>query len=190
MSSEDPTASLHAAAQHAAELIAQADALVIAAGAGMGVDSGLPDFRGNAGFWNAYPALGREGMAFYEVASPSTFSSRPRLAWGFYGHRLALYRATLPHAGFAMLKRWGEQMLHGSFVYTSNVDGQFQRAGFEENASWSATDRSINCSACSRAVTTSGRPMRWCLRSTRNAASCAACCRTARTALAWRDPTS
>ena len=42
---------------HAAELIEQADALVIAAGAGMGVDSGLPDFRGNAGFWNVYPAL-------------------------------------------------------------------------------------------------------------------------------------
>jgi len=35
-------------------LIAQADAIIIAAGAGMGVDSGLPDFRGNTGFWNAY----------------------------------------------------------------------------------------------------------------------------------------
>ena len=41
----------------AAELIEQADAIVIAAGAGMGVDSGLPDFRGNEGFWKAYPAL-------------------------------------------------------------------------------------------------------------------------------------
>ena len=41
----------------AAELIADADALIIAAGAGMGVDSGLPDFRGNEGFWRAYPAL-------------------------------------------------------------------------------------------------------------------------------------
>jgi len=35
-------------------LIAQADAIIIAAGAGMGGDSGLPDFRGNTGFWNAY----------------------------------------------------------------------------------------------------------------------------------------
>jgi NAD-dependent SIR2 family protein deacetylase len=38
----------------AANLIVNADALVIAAGAGMGVDSGLPDFRGNEGFWKAY----------------------------------------------------------------------------------------------------------------------------------------
>ena len=30
----------------AAEVIAQSDAIVILAGAGMGVDSGLPDFRG------------------------------------------------------------------------------------------------------------------------------------------------
>ena len=42
-----------------AELIAQADGLLITAGAGMGVDSGLPDFRGSEGFWGAYPALGR-----------------------------------------------------------------------------------------------------------------------------------
>jgi NAD-dependent SIR2 family protein deacetylase len=34
-----------------------ADGLMITAGAGMGVDSGLPDFRSNNGFWKAYPAL-------------------------------------------------------------------------------------------------------------------------------------
>ena len=31
-------------------LTGQADAVIIAAGAGMGVDSGLPDFRGDKGF--------------------------------------------------------------------------------------------------------------------------------------------
>ncbi|MGE3550257.1 MAG: NAD-dependent deacetylase, partial [Geobacter sp.] len=35
----------------AAELVRTAEALIITAGAGMGVDSGLPDFRGNQGFW-------------------------------------------------------------------------------------------------------------------------------------------
>ena len=52
----------------AADLLAAADGLLIAAGAGMGVDSGLPDFRGNAGFWNAYPALGAAGTPFMDVA--------------------------------------------------------------------------------------------------------------------------
>ncbi|MQA39633.1 SIR2 family NAD-dependent protein deacylase [Rugamonas aquatica] len=120
-----------AALQQAADLVHQADALIVAAGAGMGVDSGLPDFRGNDGFWKVYPALGRAGMAFSSVATPYTFRSDPTLAWGFYGHRLQLYRDTPPHAGFALLKAWGDAMDGGYGVFTSNVDGHFQRAGFD-----------------------------------------------------------
>jgi NAD-dependent SIR2 family protein deacetylase len=101
------------AIEQAAALIAQADALVIAAGAGIGVDSGLPDFRGNAGFWKAYPALANDGVGFMDIASPSAFHADPRRAWGFYGHRLALYRKTVPHAGFALLRKWGEAMPRG-----------------------------------------------------------------------------
>jgi NAD-dependent SIR2 family protein deacetylase len=51
-------------------------------------------------------------------------------AWGFYGHRVALYRKTVPHAGFELLRRWGDAMPNGYFVFTSNVDGHFQKAGF------------------------------------------------------------
>lgn len=120
--------------QQAANLIEDADALIVAAGAGMGVDSGLPDFRGREGFWRAYPALGREQVDFHSIASPDAFRAQPRRAWGFYGHRLNLYRATVPHAGFEILKRWGEQRPHGYAVFTSNVDGQFQKAGLSERA--------------------------------------------------------
>jgi NAD-dependent SIR2 family protein deacetylase len=120
--------------QHAAELIEQADALVIAAGAGMGVDSGLPDFRGNDGFWKAYPALAAAKLDFMDMASPRTFKNDPKLAWGFYGHRLNLYRQTIPHQGFHILRGWCDRMLLGSWVFTSNVDGQFQKAGFPEES--------------------------------------------------------
>lgn len=119
------------AIEHAASLIEHADALIVAAGAGMGVDSGLPDFRGAEGFWRAYPALREAKMDFYKIASPRAFQDSPELAWGFYGHRLSLYRDTVPHAGFELLKRWGEQTIHGLSVFTSNVDGQFQKAGFD-----------------------------------------------------------
>lgn len=97
----------------------------------MGVDSGLPDFRGPAGFWRAYPPYERLGLAFEEIADPVHFVRDPELAWGFYGHRLALYRATVPHAGFAVLRRWAGRV--PTRVFTSNVDGQFQRAGFVED---------------------------------------------------------
>jgi NAD-dependent SIR2 family protein deacetylase len=119
--------------RRAAELISQADALVIGAGAGVGVDSGLPDFRGNVGFWNAYPALARAQLNFTDIANPRTFELDPALAWGFYGHRLDLYRKTVPHAGFGILRKWSESIPLGHWIFTSNVDGQFQKAGFTED---------------------------------------------------------
>ncbi|MDC0673523.1 SIR2 family NAD-dependent protein deacylase [Nannocystis radixulma] len=119
-------------AARAAAAVRSADALLICAGAGMGVDSGLPDFRGPEGFWRAYPAARRLGLQFHDLADPRWFFEDPALAWGFYGHRLNLYRDTTPHAGFAMLQRWAARASAGAFVFTSNVDGQFQRAGFPD----------------------------------------------------------
>ena len=116
--------------EQAAKLIASVDGLLITAGTGMGVDSGLPDFRGNDGFWEAYPALAASGINFTSIANPYAFRKAPRRAWGFYGHRLALYRKTVPHEGFEILKKMANRMPSGAFVVTSNVDGQFQKAGF------------------------------------------------------------
>ena len=124
--------------QRAAAAIRTADALLVTAGAGMGVDSGLPDFRGNQGFWKAYPVVARLGLSFADMANPSWFENDPHLAWAFYGHRLNLYRNTTPHEGFAILLAWAAKKTHGSFVFTSNVDGQFQKAGF-------AADRVVEC---------------------------------------------
>jgi NAD-dependent SIR2 family protein deacetylase len=115
----------------AANLIADADALLITSGAGMGIDSGLPDFRGENGFWNAYPALGNLGISFTQIANPKAFRQHPELAWGFYGHRLRLYRDTVPHEGFQRLLQLAAQMPLGMRHFTSNVDGQFQKAGFK-----------------------------------------------------------
>jgi NAD-dependent SIR2 family protein deacetylase len=122
----------------AARALAEADALLITAGAGMGVDSGLPDFRGNAGFWKAYPRFAKLGLSFVDLANPRWFVEDPELAWGFYGHRLNLYRATTPHRGFGDLLELARKKAFGVFVFTSNVDGQFQKAGF-------APDRIVEC---------------------------------------------
>lgn len=117
----------------AAAAIERAGAVVITAGAGMGVDSGLPDFRGDHGFWKAYPMYERLGINFVGAANPAHFERDPAFGWGFYGHRTNLYRDTVPHAGFAMLLDWIGRFNLEYFVVTSNVDGQFQKAGFEED---------------------------------------------------------
>lgn len=118
--------------EHAKEIVADADALLICAGAGMGVDSGLPDFRGNEGFWKAYPPIKELGLSFSEMANPRWFDANPKLAWAFYGHRLGLYTRTTPHAGFGMLLELARKKNDNYFIFTSNVDGQFQKAGFSE----------------------------------------------------------
>jgi NAD-dependent SIR2 family protein deacetylase len=119
-------------AKKASEVIEQAEVLLICAGAGMGVDSGLPDFRGNQGFWKAYPPFAKLGLSFIDMANPGWFHRDPALAWGFYGHRLNLYRYTVPHRGFEILLKWGQKKPGKYFIFTSNVDGQFQKAGFDE----------------------------------------------------------
>jgi len=137
--------------EQAAGWIADAELLVVAAGAGMGVDSGLPDFRGNEGFWKAYPAL--RGQSFVEMANPRGFAQAPARAWGFYGHRLALYRATQPHAGFGLLLAWGQRLPLGVTVFTSNVDGQFQRAGFDAVYECHGSIHHLQCTRpCSEAI--------------------------------------
>jgi len=117
----------------AKKYIEEAQAILITAGAGMGVDSGLPDFRGDEGFWRAYPAIKELGISFEDMADPEWFEKDPHLAWAFYGHRLNLYRDTTPHNGFKMLLDLVKSKNNNYFVYTSNVDGAFQKAGFDED---------------------------------------------------------
>ena len=141
----------HPDVQAAARAVADAEFLLFTAGAGMGVDSGLPDFRGDQGFWRAYPPLARLGVSFADMANPNWFEKDPQLAWGFYGHRLNLYRQTVPHDGFAVLKTWAQSKR--ARVYTSNVDGAFQRAGLESVCEVHGSIHFLQCTTpCSRAI--------------------------------------
>lgn len=139
----------------AASAIQDAHALLFTAGAGFGVDSGLPDFRGDTGFWKAYPPFAKRRLSFIDLANPRWFFQDPATAWGFYGHRLNLYRQTIPHEGFSILWAWGQKKPGGYFVYTSNVDGQFQRAGFDPDlcCECHGSIRHFQCTApCSKAL--------------------------------------
>lgn len=73
-----------------ARQLEQAHALLVTAGAGMSVDSGLPDFRGNQGFWRAYPPLGKLGISFERMAQPHWFVEQPRFTGAVWGDR-AIY---------------------------------------------------------------------------------------------------
>ena len=131
-----------------AKSILASDFLIINSGAGMGVDSGLPDFRGLQGFWNVYPYFKDYGMSLSDAASPYFLHKDPESYWCFYGHRFNMYRNTKPNSSFEKLLDISHRLKKGNyFVFTSNVDGHFQKAGFNKEKVYEVHG-SINYSQC------------------------------------------
>eukprot|EP01050_Picozoa_sp_SAG11_P025767 SAG11_NODE_5929_length_1431_cov_2.331832_1_plen_205_part_10 len=116
----------------AARAIAGADFLLVGAGAGMGVDSGLAAYADVA----AVPAWASRGHDYSSLCRPALMEEDPALFYGFWGECYNRYLDAEPHEGYAILRRWCAEVLPARaapanhWVYTSNVDGHFLRAGF------------------------------------------------------------
>lgn len=110
--------------RQAAEYLVQARKLVIFAGGGMSADSGLPTFWGEVGLW-------RQCGGWIELTSYKQFVCDPAASWVFYNARQRCYAQASPHPGYAILRQWCERLGdERCFVFTSNIDGYFKRAGF------------------------------------------------------------
>ncbi|XP_072041198.1 NAD-dependent protein deacetylase-like [Amphiura filiformis] len=118
----------------AALAIHDADALLIAAGAGCSTDSGIPDYTNYA---NAHPQLESLGINVFDISHSELFLNNPQLAWGVYGTRMKEYHQAVPHEGYGILKKWCDRK-QDWWVYVSNVDNMFLRSGF-------ATSNVIEC---------------------------------------------
>lgn len=106
-------------------LFGNSDGVVILAGAGMGVDSGLPDFRGNSGLWT------QAKEDFVSLATARGFDDDPMKSWNFYIRRMLMYGNIEPHAGYRILRDLLEGISKDHFVVTTNVDGHFLKAGYD-----------------------------------------------------------
>jgi NAD-dependent SIR2 family protein deacetylase len=111
--------------------LTSAKSMVITAGAGIGVDSGLADYRGTGGQWGNVET--EVDKSVFDVVNPKSFVENPKFGWKMYSTRLIEYSNTEPHAGFKILQNWIQRFNLDYFVLTSNVDNQFQKAGFKEN---------------------------------------------------------
>jgi len=122
-----------AAIEQAAELIRCADILVLACGAGMGVDSGLGTFRGVAAK-PIHPALGAMGVKYEHMCSRCMLESRPRLYWAAWAEKHAGFTSSKPHAGYRMIQNWArEHTTKSVFAFTSNIDGHCREVFGEEH---------------------------------------------------------
>lgn len=107
--------------ERALGIVAQAERVVVATGAGMSKESGLPTFRdAQEGLWARYRPE--------ELATRQAFRANPSRVWGWYNYRRGLVARHAPHAGHLAVARM-ERLLPSVAVVTQNVDGMHRRAG-------------------------------------------------------------
>ena len=88
-----------AALAEAARRLAEADYVLVTAGAGLSADSGLPVLAA----LSAHPALQAAGLSYDQVVSANTLARDPAFFFGFYAAAAASYAAATPHEGYAVL---------------------------------------------------------------------------------------
>lgn len=108
----------------AADLLAGAERLVVATGAGMSRESGIPTFRDALdGLWARYDPR--------ELATREGFRADPPRVFGWYNYRRGLIAAAEPHGGHRALVRL-EELVPEVAVVTQNIDGLHGQAGSSE----------------------------------------------------------
>ena len=118
----------------ASQLINDADVIVIFAGAGMGVDSGLEQYRGTNGLWTKSILINNKEIPYQDLLCHESFDNFPEESWAFIAYLIDKYKNTNPHKGFEILLDLVKEKEY--FIVTSNCDGQFQKAGFDLEKIW------------------------------------------------------
>ena len=136
----------------AAQYIENADAIIIAAGAGMSVHSGLPAFRGSEGLRATLLPDGMRGGEIGSLTQAECFAARPVQAWKFSGVRsrvAAICHRTMAIGSFNNGRR---RRVKAYFCTRATSMVIFRRRGSPRNESSNATARSTCCNARHRAV--------------------------------------
>ena len=130
----------------AKNILANSDAVLVITGAGMSVDSGVPTYRGSGGLWTRSIQIGDELYSYDEISSLKMWKENPHLAWGFKASFYHTMQELEPHEGYYTLLN-ALKAKYDYFVCTSNIDGYFERAGFDPMKIYEVHG-SVNFSQC------------------------------------------
>lgn len=123
----------------AAREIARRKGVVALTGAGISVDSGIPDFRSQGGLWSRFDPM--------EYAHIEAFHSNPAKVWTMCAELRKMVVAAMPnrgHIGLADLERLGFLKT----IITQNVDHLHQRAGNADVIEFHGSDQYLVCLSC------------------------------------------
>jgi NAD-dependent deacetylase len=122
-----------------AELLLERRYAVALTGAGISVESGIPDFRGSDGLWSKYDP--------FEYGHIDSFRAAPEKVWNMLVEMSALVESVSPneaHHALGELERLG--LLKA--VITQNVDSLHQRGGSTHVIEFHGNFRGMHCDDC------------------------------------------
>lgn len=126
--------------EEAAQLVARGRVVALT-GAGISVESGIPDFRSRGGLWARFPPE--------EYATIQAFRRNPAKVWNMLYEMESILERARPnpgHTALADLERRG--LLKG--VITQNIDGLHQEAGSVNVVEFHGSHRTLSCLDCGR----------------------------------------
>jgi NAD-dependent deacetylase len=127
--------------QQAAEWIADSRLTLALTGAGVSVESGIPDFRSAGGLWSKYDPA--------EYASIEAFRRDPEKVWNMLRDMDALVSGAKPnpaHLGMGELERMG--FLH--HIITQNIDNLHQAGGARNVIEYHGNSSTLTCVWCGK----------------------------------------
>src|SRR5262245_25951224 len=123
----------------AAARLREARRVLVATGAGISAESGVPTFRGPGGLWRDFRPE--------ELATPEAFERDPHLVWEWYDSRRQKVAEVEPNAAHQALARL-ESRAPEYLLATQNVDGLHSRAGSRKLVELHGSLWRVRCVQC------------------------------------------
>lgn len=127
--------------EEASDIIINSKLTLALTGAGISVESGIPDFRSPGGLWSKYDP--------FEYASITVFRANPEKVWEMAQEMTELVDGAKPnnaHIGMADLEKIG--YLH--HIITQNVDNLHQEAGSKNVIEYHGNTSMLTCLRCGK----------------------------------------
>lgn len=127
--------------KQAARAICDAELTLALTGAGISVESGIPDFRSEEGLWSRYDPA--------EYATLSSFMRDPEKVWDMLREMNNLVNRAKPnktHHGMSELEQIG--FLH--YIITQNIDNLHQLSGSRSIIEYHGNSSTLSCLWCNK----------------------------------------
>ncbi|MDY6934146.1 MAG: NAD-dependent deacylase [Spirochaetota bacterium] len=125
--------------ERAAGIIKESKCLIALTGAGISVESGIPDFRSPGGLWERFDPM--------EYANINSFMNNPRKVWDMFFSMKDIIGNAKPNPAHFALARF-EEMGICKAVITQNVDNLHQDAGTQNVIEFHGNFSRLECLNC------------------------------------------